>query len=106
MRFILKNKTGENLNIIMRRLGYHYLGLQAETSEASFIRPLGQSAYPRFHIYLKPAKGNETISFSIHLDQKRPVYKGQTAHSGEYDSELVREEAERIKSNFGEQSHI
>ena len=35
--------------------------------------------------------------FNLHLDQKKPTYEGHVAHSGEYDGELVEEEAERIR---------
>ena len=40
---------------------------------------------------------NENLIFNLHLDQKRPIYKGVTAHSGEYEGEVVEEEAERFK---------
>ena len=34
----------------------------------------------------------------LHLDQKQASYKGHTAHSGDYDGEVVEREAEVIKS--------
>ena len=37
------------------------------------------------------------MTFKLHLDQKKPIYEGAPAHAGEYDSELVQKEAERIK---------
>jgi len=36
------------------------------------------------------------MQIHLHLDQKRPSYKGTNAHGGEYDGEAIREEAERI----------
>ena len=39
----------------------------------------------------------ENLIFNLHLDQKRPIYKGAPAHAGEYDGEIVSKEAERIK---------
>ena len=62
-------------------------------SEPVFVRP--SSGYPRFHIYLK--EENDNLIFNLHLDQKRPIYKGVAAHAGEYDGKIVEEEAERIK---------
>jgi len=61
----------------------------------NFVHPIGGDAYPRFHIYLK--KEGEDLIFNLHLDQKRPIYKGTTAHSGEYSGEIVGKEAKRIK---------
>ena len=40
----------------------------------------------------------EEIVFDLHLDQKRPIYEGVTAHSGEYDGEVIEREAERVKN--------
>ena len=100
MRFSAENVLGENPDIIMRRLGYHYHGFSPEKSEMSFIRPLRQTAYPRFHVYLRKTEKSNEMLFNLHLDQKRPIYKGVTAHSGEYGGELLAVEAERIKAAF------
>lgn len=62
------------------------------------MRPLGGD-YPRFHLYIKPELGG--FVFSLHLDQKRPSYGNETAHSGDYESETVRDEAARITSIIG-----
>jgi len=71
------------------------LGGSRET-ELNYIRPMaGRSGYPRFHLYLK--KDGETWVFNLHLDQKKPVYQGTSAHSGEYDGDVVEKEAERIR---------
>jgi len=59
---------------------------------------LKRDGYPRFHLYLKIENGN--LIFDLHLDQKRPIYKGTTAHSGEYSGEIVGKEAKRIKQIF------
>lgn len=80
---------------MMRRTGYHFQQEAHEKSELVFIRALRRGNYPRFHIYLK-IEGNDLI-FNLHLDQKQPSYKGTTAHSGEYNGELVEKEAERIR---------
>ena len=88
MRFnILKS----NLNILnlMRELGYKPHGPE------NYSRPLSGLPYPRFHIYIQ--EQNNNFVFNLHLDQKKPSYSGQTAHSGEYDSELVIQESKRIQ---------
>ena len=79
----------------MRQLGYHPKKGDKIAKEQSYIRRLTASDYPRFHIYLK-SEGDKVI-VNLHLDQKRPIYKGSPAHAGEYDSEVVRKEAERIR---------
>jgi len=95
MKFVIKNTSGENATNLMRRVGYYFL--QEKNSELSFVRPLERSGYPRFHIYLKPNEKNEEIIFNLHLDQKRPIYKGAPAHAGEYEGTVVETEVERIK---------
>ena len=34
--------------------------------------------------------------FSLHLDQKKPIYEGTHAHNGEYFGPVVETEADRI----------
>ena len=80
----------------MRRLLYSPKGIDEKTGEMKFTRFLDSSGYPRFHLFIKES-GNELI-FSLHLDQKKPSYKGVPAHSGEYEGKIVEQEAERIKS--------
>lgn len=96
MRFQIQNKTRKNTGDLMRGLGYHFMNTHQQTSELVFIRSLGQDFYPRFHIYVRE-KGNE-LEFNLHLDQKKPRYKGVSAHSGEYEGKVVEQEAERIKA--------
>ena len=38
------------------------------------------------------------MHINLHLDQKRPVYRGTSAHGGEYEGEVVEQEAARIIS--------
>jgi len=111
MRFILKGPFKENIHNLIRIIGYHFQGEDKEKKELVFTRP--SKGYPRFHIYSKidgstgPStlnsglKGSpqeiENLIFNLHLDQKRPIYKGVTAHSGEYEGEVVEKEVERIK---------
>ncbi len=92
MKFTISN-AHYNLNNLARKINYKPIGY-TERGELNAVRPLAGD-YPRFHAYI--FDGKEGIEFSIHLDQKRPSYEGSTAHSGDYDSELVQEEAKRIQ---------
>lgn len=76
---------------LIRRCSYG----QIPTREISYARRLGRQDYPRFHIYIKDL--DDGFEINLHLDQKKPSYKGSSAHSGEYDGELVEQEALRIK---------
>lgn len=92
MKFSIKN-LGENPINLARRIGYYFL--KQEKDELSFIRPLERNGYPRFHLYIS-GKDDE-LTFNLHLDQKKPIYKGAPAHAGEYEGKVVETEAERIK---------
>src|SRR3989338_2150779 len=87
------NKLSHNIPELMRHLGYRPLGYTGK-GELNCVRPLG-AAYPRFHIYLK--EEGEVLVMNIHLDQKKPSYGDETMHSGDYESETVKQEVERIK---------
>ncbi|MDO8669229.1 MAG: hypothetical protein Q7K65_02960 [Candidatus Buchananbacteria bacterium] len=80
-----------NADLIMRRSGYGYLR-DRNTGQGSYARRLGNGFYPRFHVYIEGA------SINLHLDQKQASYEGTSAHSGEYDGEVVEREGERIKN--------
>lgn len=94
MIFVIKNPR-DNITNLTRKIGYFFIGQNEKTSESSFIKPLERSGFPRFHLYI--SEKDDELIFNLHLDQKRPIYKGTTAHSGEYDGEVVEKEAERIK---------
>jgi len=93
MKFELKGPFRENIYNLMRKVSYHFIRENKEKSELIFARP--PRGYPRFHLYVKIE--NENLIFNLHLDQKRPIYKGASAHAGEYDGKIVSKEAERIK---------
>lgn len=84
---IQKSELKANVNAFMRSAGYlpHH---------ESYVRPLSATGYPRFHIYIDDL--GEKYSFNLHLDQKRPSYGEETAHSGDYDGPVVEKEADRI----------
>lgn len=77
----------------MRQAGYFFQGKDEETGELNFVRP--PRGYPRFHLFIKVQ--DENLTFSLHLDQKRPIYRGVPAHAGEYNNEMIEKEMERIK---------
>lgn len=92
MTFRLNNHN-YNLMSLMRDVGYTPLSYTPE-GELNCVRPI-QGDHPRFHIYLKEEK--DVLVFNIHLDQKKPSYEGTAAHGGDYDSDTVKGEIERIK---------
>lgn len=96
MKFTVK--FSGNIYNLMRQAGYHpHETGEEKAGESSFARRLSNSDYPRFHVYVS----HETHELNLHLDQKKPSYEGATAHSGEYEGELVEKEAERIKQIAG-----
>jgi hypothetical protein len=104
MDFTIINKT-ENVVSVARAIGYLIIDTK-DNGEYNLVRKLDYGNYPRFHIYLRVAQGRpfdsaqgETASFifSLHLDQKAPVYKGAHAHNGEYEGPVVETEADRIR---------
>ncbi len=90
MKFTLENIKYNPL-VLMRKIGYH----PVKRGE-SFARRLGNGEFPRFHIYIKDKEGG--ININLHLDQKGACYTNQTAHSGEYDTEILEQEKDRIIS--------
>jgi len=86
--------VSDNLQTVMRRIGYHPIG-HSDRGELNCVRPLAGQDYPRFHAYVKEEKGK--IIFSLHLDQKKVSYEGATAHSGDYEGEVVQQESHRIQ---------
>lgn len=85
-------KIGINKVNLCRKLSYKVKG---KGEQFSCVRPIRSGDYPRFHLFIE--EGKDKLKFKLHLDQKRPSYEGSTAHSGEYDGEKVKQEAERIK---------
>ncbi|PIR02709.1 MAG: hypothetical protein CO031_02090 [Candidatus Nealsonbacteria bacterium CG_4_9_14_0_2_um_filter_37_38] len=98
MKFILKRPKGNILDLL-RRSGYHFRAKTKERGELVFYHPLAPAGFPRFHLFLKPEKDN--LIFNLHLDQKKPVYKGTPAHNAEHEGLMVKKEAKRIKKELG-----
>lgn len=93
MKFTI-TESHDNMNTVMRRIGYTPIGW-SDRGELNCVHPLMGQNYPRFHAYVK--EEGSTLTFNLHLDQKRPSYEGAHAHSGDYESETVKEEARRIQ---------
>jgi hypothetical protein len=98
MQFIVKNTKKDTIYNLMRDISYHFIGQDEKTGELNFTHPIRGDAFPRFHVFLKT--GAENLIFNIHFDQRAPIYKGVTAHEGEYSGPLIEKEAERIKKFF------
>jgi hypothetical protein len=93
MEFVIKDLK-ENVLTISRKIGYLLLGAM-DSNEYNLVRKLTGNNYPRFHIYVKQRADH--YDFSLHLDQKAPIYQGTHAHNGEYEGPVVEDEALRIK---------
>lgn len=95
MKFtIQKNQLNIPPELLLKKSGYASI-YDRRTGKTSFARRLARDFYPRFHVYVE--KNNEKIIFNLHLDQKKPSYQGQKAHSAEYGGELIENEIKRLK---------
>ncbi len=95
MKIILReqefNETPERL---LQRAGYNYQ--RARSGQESMVRRVGRGNFPRFHAYIN--REGDKVIINLHLDQKQPSYGVASAHSGEYEGEVVEKEIERLKS--------
>ena len=98
MQIKLKKEQIGDPEKFIRRCGYGKI-MDKRMNQVSYAKRIHRDFYPRFHVYIK-LEGDFVI-FNLHLDQRRPSYEGVTAHSGEYDGEVVEREGERIKSYLG-----
>lgn len=86
--YLAKTGLKKNLPNLLRECGY-------APFYDSFVKTLSGSGYPRFHLYINEMDNQYILN--LHLDQKRPSYGKETAHSGEYEGKVVEQEAERIE---------
>src|SRR3989344_3184892 len=63
MKFVLKGPLKDNINTLMRKIGYSFQGKDEKTGEMSCVCP--PRGYPRIHLYLK-VEGDDLI-FNLHL---------------------------------------
>jgi len=89
------NNINKNIVNVARLIGYLIIDTK-ENNEYNLVRKLTFNNYPRFHLYIK--QRGASLLINLHLDQKKPSYKGSHAHSGEYFGPSLDEEADRIKN--------
>jgi hypothetical protein len=92
MKINFNKKFNQSADFLIRRCGYG-LVRDPHANEISYARRLGRGIYPRFHLYIN---SDNPLILNLHLDQKQASYEGYTAHSGDYDSDLVKQEAQNI----------
>ncbi|MFA5187912.1 MAG: hypothetical protein WC460_00945 [Patescibacteria group bacterium] len=92
MKINFSQKFNQNPDHLIRRCGYG-LVRDPRAEEVSYSRRLGGGLYPRFHLYINSV---DPLVLNLHLDQKQASYEGYTKHSGDYDSELVKQEADKL----------
>ncbi|MFA6486471.1 MAG: hypothetical protein WCT40_03845 [Candidatus Magasanikbacteria bacterium] len=94
MKIIISKSKAPDAVRAIRRCGYGQV-VDRRAGTVSYARRMSAvGLYPRFHVYIDNL--SENWSFNLHLDQKAAIYEGVTAHSGEYDGEVVEREGERI----------
>jgi hypothetical protein len=94
MKITIPNKLNTTPRNAMRQCGYIEI-YDRRGGQISYVRGLGRGRYPRLHIYIN--ESGDDLLLNLHIDQKQASYEGHTSHSGEYDSEIVLREGERIK---------
>lgn len=93
-----KIRLEDNVVTLMRRCGYSFQKHAGD--EMAFVRPIGNTNFPRFHIYARE-DGFGILIISIHLDAKKETYGNQAMHGGEYGGDgALGPEVERLKSLF------
>jgi hypothetical protein len=93
MKRAYSSEIVQNPLAVLRKAGYAPFR-DPQTGDESFIIRLTPEFYPRFHLYVE--NNPPTVSFNLHLDQKKPSYGQGHAHSGEYEGSTVEKEMERI----------
>lgn len=89
------DEVGElNIERFLRALGWAQI-YDRRGDKYSYVKRLSRDFYPRLHLYVK--KYPDNYVFDLHLDQKKASYEGHSAHSGEYEGEMVSNALETIK---------
>lgn len=96
MKIQFDNVPSLQPRVLMRKAGYGEK--VTKQGKVSYIRRLRAAEFPRFHAYVDTkAKG---FQVNLHLDQKGACYTGTSSHSGEYEGDVVDEEAKRMKETI------
>ena len=102
MKFSI-NLLGKTLYTCMREAGYapsFTKATEGKPAEFVFHRLLAGRPYPKFHLYCTLSADTKSATLNLHLDQKKPSYKGTHAHAAEHDGAIVKTEVERIKESL------
>lgn len=83
-----------NIETFLRTLAWAQI-YDSRRDKYSYVKRLSRDFYPRLHLYVK--KYPDNYVFDLHLDQKKASYEGHSAHSGEYEGEIVTKALETIK---------
>ena len=95
--FFQDPQKNKNLPTRLREAGYRF-ERHANSEEMVFIKGFEGADFPRWHLYTKETPDGWELN--LHLDQKRPIYRGASAHGGEYDGPLVEKETARLQELF------
>lgn len=93
MKLAFSGTPFQNPRNSIRRCGYGEI--TKRNGEVSYAKRFGGGEFPRFHAYIDQTPNG--FSIHLHLDQKAACYRGSSAHSGEYDGDVVEREARRIQ---------
>ncbi len=93
MKIIIAKPYTHSRNLL-RRAGYALH--TTREGNVSYVKRIHGDDYPRFHLYVNKEEPGKLMELSLHLDEKRPSYAGHTAHSGEYEGEIIEQERNRI----------
>ena len=96
MKIKFEKKFRDNPKTLLRRCGYKPW-YDPKHGREGFIRRLTLAYYPRFHIFYEFDK-NQRLILDLHLDARRPMHKKGIRTYEDKESEIVREEAERIQA--------
>ena len=88
---------------VLRKAGYSPF-TDPQSGERSFVLKLTSEFYPRFHLYVD--EKNCEVTFSLHLDQKKPSYGANQMHGGEYEGPTIEKEMRRIKRKGNENTNL
>ena len=73
MKITYAGRQQLNIPIFLRKVGYHPI-VDRRSSQDSWVRNMGRSHYPRFHLYVKHEKSGK-LQFNLNLDQKKNTIK-------------------------------